>query len=603
MNSIKLLDGGRMYKIIAFCVNLIEPERKVPATLPTSTAARFRAATSLAVAVKEMGYTQEIGYQTIMYPSEQDTRKLLTFILDKVPRAERVEVASSATGSGRRAQSLQSQINAALAKFTGERYSVLNKSARVQSHFATFNTYAVQPPEPAPANAHVKRYVTEFQPPLPAQPAKRVSIAPSVFELNAVDLAKAEESARAHESEAIRRRTERRQALSLAVASAIKSGLSQYAEKRAGAASVRSMLDAQNWSNIYKESSAFSRKADFTQERSDAQVAGLTQEELDAIAQAEREAREKERAEELAALQAEVDQAAADLADCENELSQLVATTRNLESELQQLTTRADQMATTAQVRMRVLGLLPNAEENMAKLQQLADASAARILELGNQWEGVRTPLVALYRKRKQQLAERKRTIAEKADAIRRMRRDMKVMVAEVKEKEALYEQVVAELNALPKSINRQHYIRRITDIVRTLEKQKDEARKILESVRSTQREIAVKAESVKRSFDAADDLIYQIAKVRRDPTAIKVYKHIVDLRNGFNDIIDTIEATGKTQNDIRELEVKVDLLAAKNAALNFDQVTADLEQVRNENKDLKEALKKLKQQVAEDHE
>ena len=50
---------------------------------------------------------------------------------------------------------------------------------------------------------------------------------------------------------------------------------------------------------------------------------------------------------------------------------------------------------------------------------------------------------------------------------------EMKDMVVDIREKDHLFKQVSDELEKLPKTINRQAYIRRIMDIVRNLEKQK----------------------------------------------------------------------------------------------------------------------------------
>lgn len=60
-----------------------------------------------------------------------------------------------------------------------------------------------------------------------------------------------------------------------------------------------------------------------------------------------------------------------------------------------------------------------------------------------------------------------------KVDQIKRMRAEMKEKSQDLREKDALYKQVLEELNKMPKSINRQVYVRRIMDIVKNLDKQK----------------------------------------------------------------------------------------------------------------------------------
>ena len=49
--------------------------------------------------------------------------------------------------------------------------------------------------------------------------------------------------------------------------------------------------------------------------------------------------------------------------------------------------------------RKRVLDLLPNADENIARLKQVVDSSSKRILALAAKWETRRSELMATYRK------------------------------------------------------------------------------------------------------------------------------------------------------------------------------------------------------------
>ena len=48
--------------------------------------ARFRVGTTLAQACQSAGYRGDIGYQTFLYSSEADVRKLFMFLVEKLPR-------------------------------------------------------------------------------------------------------------------------------------------------------------------------------------------------------------------------------------------------------------------------------------------------------------------------------------------------------------------------------------------------------------------------------------------------------------------------------------------------------------------------------------
>lgn len=345
--------------------------------------------------------------------------------------------------------------------------------------------------------------------------------------------------------------------------------------------------------------SAFSRKADFAQEKGD--LAGgaagggatkLSQEELDAQQRAEEEALREAREKELAELQASLDALLSSLKQMESEVDANLALARRLEADVLAGEERNKQLENAYKVKNRVLELLPNAEENMKKLQQMADDASQRLMTLGMEWEQHRAPLVAKYRRKKQLMLERKDDIAVKVEQIKRMRAEMKEKVAEVREKDELYKQLVDEFNKLPQSINRQVYVKRIMDIVKSLEKQKVDINNILDDVKKIQREINSKSDSAKRSFDVADEVVFQVAKQKKDPTATQVYKHIVDLRNGFEDIISRLEEAGKSSTEARELQQRIETLEARNTNLNMSRVAADLEQVRKENKELADQLR-----------
>lgn len=48
--------------------------------------ARFRVGTALAQACQSAGYRGDIGYQTFLYSSETDVRKVFMFLVEKLPR-------------------------------------------------------------------------------------------------------------------------------------------------------------------------------------------------------------------------------------------------------------------------------------------------------------------------------------------------------------------------------------------------------------------------------------------------------------------------------------------------------------------------------------
>jgi hypothetical protein len=80
------------------CLRVILPDFDSPAAMPEVMSARYRMCSTLANACQGLGYQGEIGYQTFLYSSVKEWRKLLMFLLEKLPR-EAVQAADEPTGA------------------------------------------------------------------------------------------------------------------------------------------------------------------------------------------------------------------------------------------------------------------------------------------------------------------------------------------------------------------------------------------------------------------------------------------------------------------------------------------------------------------------
>jgi len=246
-------------------------------------------------------------------------------------------------------------------------------------------------------------------------------------------------------------------------------------------------------------------------------------------------------------------------------------------------------------VKQTTFSLLPEAEKNIAKLQEISAASAKRLVSLAEEWEAHRGPLLAKYRRKKQQLQDRKDESRLKLEQIKRMRTEMKDMAQDIREKDVLHAQVSEELNKLPKSINRQVYVQRIMDIVKTLEKQKQDMNKILADIHTVQRDINAVGETSKRSFAICDEIVFQTAsKDKKNLQATQAYKYLATLRKGFDKLVQCVEDTGRMKNDARDLTARIEALESRITNLNMERITADLGAVKKENKQLQEQLQGL---------
>ena len=97
ISDIGQLETATIVASCARCLNVIHEaqgsDQRFAEALPANPGVRFRLCTSLARAIAGLGYTEEVGFNNFLYPNAKDTRKLLLYLVDAMPRSE-------ATGDG-----------------------------------------------------------------------------------------------------------------------------------------------------------------------------------------------------------------------------------------------------------------------------------------------------------------------------------------------------------------------------------------------------------------------------------------------------------------------------------------------------------------------
>uniref|UniRef100_A0A672U4G6 Coiled-coil domain-containing protein 22 n=1 Tax=Strigops habroptila TaxID=2489341 RepID=A0A672U4G6_STRHB len=90
VQSVRDLTPELVVEAAVRCLRAVNPTLGAPLSplLPPGISARFRLASDLAAACQELGFGGDVGYQTFLYSSEHDTRRLLLFLVEKLPRDE-----------------------------------------------------------------------------------------------------------------------------------------------------------------------------------------------------------------------------------------------------------------------------------------------------------------------------------------------------------------------------------------------------------------------------------------------------------------------------------------------------------------------------------
>jgi len=353
-----------------------------------------------------------------------------------------------------------------------------------------------------------------------------------------------------------------------------------------------------------KEKSTFTRRDEFETERTrihaqirtkDGAVQNVSESGNVQVAQTEDSIKE-EREKELAAMNTKLKSLKDKFEKMGSDMEANSQTIRQTEGEFTNLQREVKKLEDVYKLKKRTLDLLPEAEKNLEQLGQVSVENTKRLLKFGEEWEKTRVPLVTKIRRGKQLLDARKADVGKKVKLIKTMRGEMKLKAQAIREKDAIYKQLAEELSKLPKSINRQVYIRRIMDIVKNLDKQKLDIKKVLVDVKRVQKDINQISKTSTRSFAMADEVVYQTAKNNReDPVATQAYKNVVTMREGFTALVEKVEETGRCKNEITEMQSRIEAIESRNTNLNMERVQKDLEQVKKENKQLATKIRAIK--------
>lgn len=308
---------------------------------------------------------------------------------------------------------------------------------------------------------------------------------------------------------------------------------------------------------------------------------------------ARQEEEERRRQQELDELRAEVQVEAESLDAVTRQQGLHAAKVRQFESELSKLHTETDGLEKEIIVKKKTLEMLPSAADNISKLQSICSASSARLMQLAQEWESHRRPLVEQLRDKKGSKARRRARCRGMVDEMKKYREEMASMIQDLKDKQDRSQVLAEEMTKLPKNINRAIYTHRIMDITASIVKQQGSIDKITQDIRDIQKTINLNTNTLTRSDAVAEELIFSAANDKNDPTMVDTYRRLKTLRQRFDDLISVVNKIGNQEKTERDLETKIDQERARISSNNFDRIQTDLEAISKENAQLVSQIKK----------
>jgi coiled-coil domain-containing protein 22 len=564
---------------------------KLPETLPANVAARHRVCTLLGKLIKALGYMGESGYNQFLYPNDKDVRNLVMWLVEKLPKDEGK---NDSIGSG---SLLRHKIMTSLKSWSKRTWvPPFATGAPVRG---TVQTCPLHVPQSKGGNDLETAYYNSAR---MVDITKQVSLAPhlapSIMEANAMQtLAEIELENIWGEAGSLDMTQFRKNKIN-ALANILKSALVASNAGQKGRE-----VDADNGKDYLEEimkaapkegdeRSRFKNQTDFTQEQADIPVDEETAEEQEKDAESVKQEREKE----ISELENKLQLLLSKLTSSGKKISVNEEKKSEVKSKLSELELEISSAEKEYKVRSQTLKMLPNAEENIKKLEGICAASRARLEKFAEEWEKVKTPLMKEYEEIKASVTRRKEEGRWKVGEMRRMREEMRTMAGSIREAEERYKLLSDEFEKMPKNINRAVYTYRIMDIIKQIRKQQGEVDRIVSDIRSVQRALNVVSQKLSRTEAITDEHVFQAASSQKnDPAYIQAYRSLANVREIFDDLVATAEEGGKLESATRDFENRAKQLENRITSQNMERVVADLESVKKENIKLAKAIKKAR--------
>lgn len=607
VQSVKQFSSELIVEAVVRCLRVIDPGlgSGLSPTLPPGMSARFRLGMSLAQACQDLGYKGEIGYQTFLYSNEPEIRSLLMFLVEKLPR-ESAEASDQPAGKSVLLQkAIAAQIKAQLA------LPWLPPSCRLPLHCKTqspgpCHSFRAQPlslPYSQKASTkkqakEVKEYWREHLLPVTSQPSHRASIPASLLENHVSELSAAQEWENEWNSQGLLSRltpedyrSRKRARLQKRIEEQLRAAAQPRPDTHGATRSTSDLAELLNsfggtttGGDVLTKGTRFTHaeKFTFTQEpEKAAQQMAAAASALPSSHQSEEDLKAQQEAE-LSGLQQQLQQLSVQMEEVGGDIRQLTVSIHQVSDELKQRELSNSEKEDTVRVKKQTIDLLPDAENNLVKLQSLVEASAKRVVHLASQWEKHRAPLIDEHRRLKELCSNREMESSRKLSEIKDLHDKIRQSAEEAKKKEGLYKQLITEYETLPKDVSRSAYTMRILEIVSNIKKQKEEITKILSDTKELQKEINGLTGKLDRTFAVTDELVFKDAK--KDESVRKSYKYLAALHENCTQLIQTIEDTGTIMREIRDLEEQIETENGKKTVSNLEKILEDYKAVRQEN-------------------
>ncbi|OQV17475.1 Coiled-coil domain-containing protein 22-like protein [Hypsibius exemplaris] len=566
--SIRQFSVDNLVEAVSTCVRSIHPETPVPTRLSASMATKYRQASAIVDACKAIGYTGDLGYEAFLYGGESDMRKLLVFLVDKIPKEEQTTAGVVPYGNvfAREIQSaIESERERPWLPITFWQWRA-SRPHTITAIPSAFRSQRLSVPLTKDEASSAKIF--------PQQTSTAIGLAASIVEFNSSKLVCSRHNAASSEKD-LGSRQSQMDNFKRNVAAALKDQVPADERRR-------------QKPSIPEKPSTRTKPALPPRRNKDQASTDPASVTADVPSTPDLEVKLSED-EQVTLLQVEILAATEELKTVSDELKTFDVAVNKAEAAIRDGKEFLNSFENSVKTRKQVSLASVNGQLSTENLQKDIEALKSSQEDLHSQWMAKKEALLAELGTLRQQSRSQENSTERLKDDIRETKQSTSQLHAELTDRDDYLGLLRKEHQKIAKDTTRSSYTKRILEILANIKKQRLDIDKIIKDTRVIQKEINQLAGRLDRAFTETDELMFRDAK--GDEFVRKAYKNVATFHESCASLIQAVEATGLIMREMKDLEDEVDNETKKSKEQNLERVKDDLKEIKAENSTLAKRL------------
>lgn len=531
-------------------LNTIDSTLDLPSFVPSTGPEKFKHGSNITKALKKVGYREECGYHLFLYPNEADTKKIISFLVERLPRTDQRSEKEEIVGSGTIVGQLKSQVRVA---FTQPWLLPVFQKPRPFDHFSYHFTNPITSTFQNPDD--VDEYFRELN-----QKTKGGKDLLNLnLRLNAISLLKRniQMSSLAH--------------------------LSTFEDS-----SVLRVNFPEGMRN--RRFGRFAHATLFTHEKGNEEV------DLNAAATGGGSGGKDTRESQIQALQDSIDVVNREINDLQREIEEEMARTEKIQTSVASMHKDSDKLEEEVKVASLLATLLPDVDNSILKLNALNEKVIVKIRQNNAEWETHRAAFVVRYHNLIDETRGKKSESYRLTEKIKEIRREMGGVVEDAKSRQMVLKQLKEEYEGMNKSANRSVYMKKVNDMHCNLSQQRVDIDNLITDMRTLMTETTLAEERLGRAFKEAEVMLSAAYEQnKKDEAYGAIYKRFNNFDQNYTELCQTYEHIGVVLNQLLDMDERILDQGRFETDKKIGRVRKDYDEIKKENLDLRSKIDVLK--------